>query len=432
MKVIHFVKVRFDKRAPHIDQQWLDTRFDFFINNTLKSLLAQTNKDWILWINCQEGMRDNVKKLVDWLEEHLGIYVLTFGDGPIKPGLLSSYKYDLQPYHTWEDRLQKSDMVYVTRIDSDDLYSPDALSLARFCLPKEHGKRVEASVFKRGYMYDIRNGKIGVYENHSSPFHTLMIPTELFLDREKYRQFVWSRGGDHSKVYSAFPTQTLPDWKFTVLIHGNNFISDFNYSRNGGYIPAGWSIDNFINPPVVFDVDDFCDRNNCLEELATLKEHYPNFKCTLFTIPAQTSLELLKKAHKTGYIELCPHGIMHMPNEELKTLKPDFLVETYNKLDTRYYTKGFRPPGWWIQPEHCRALSDKGYWIAIHEKDEGRLRASCTKGYYVCGQRYPYSHHHTHNVCNNWIKQDLLQLLINWPKDQKFAYVSEAVLVPSL
>lgn len=423
MRIFHFVKVRFDIRREDINKEWLDTRREFFLQHTLVSLLNQTNKDWVLWIQCQNGMQEWARELEHKLDSIIGKYVITYSDGPVNPNKLDPYGEG--------DKLRLSDYVYVTRIDSDDLYAPDALMLARYCLPTDNGKTVQSSMFRRGYLYDINTKQLGVYNGPSTPFHTLMIPSILFLDIDKYKQYVWSLAGDHSKINRAFQTRELPDWKFTVLIHGHNFISDFNYSRESGYVPVGWSLDNFLNPPVVFDVDDFCNSKNCLEELRTLKEHYPNFNCTLFTVPTKTTIELLKEAHELGYVELCPHGFTHEPNEELKSISPERLGQVLKATDNKYYTKGFRPPGWFISVPHIQTLSELGYWVAIHERDIDK-RPYCTNGYYVCGERLPYWHGHTHNVCGNWIKQHLLELLIKWPKEQKFSYVSEAVLKASL
>ena len=40
----------------------------------------------------------------------------------------------------------------------------------------------------------------------------------------------------------------------------------------------------------------------------------------------------------------------------------------------------------------------------------------------------PYWHGHTHDVCGNWIRKHLPDLLRRWPADQAFAKVSESIL----
>lgn len=424
MKIVHFVKVRFDKRRIDIDQQWLDRRYLFFCNNTLRSLHAQTDTRWILWINCQDGMQEQIKLLKEELFkwESIPNVVFTFGDDPIQ--------YKDIPSLFLQDELSESDYVYVTRIDSDDLYSSDAIQIVRDVVPQKIG-RIEASMFCRGYLYDVNTKQLGVYRSPSTPFHTIMIPTPIFLNPDRYRDEVWSKVGDHSVVNRELPMQTLADWKFTVLIHGNNFISDFNYAREEGqWIDPKWTVEKFMNPPVVFDVDDHCDEWNCLPEILRLKERYPHFKCTLFTIPEKISRGLLEETagHKE-WIEICPHGIHHVPNEEMKSVNYGQLY-TYltTKIDLSIYTKGFRPPGWFVHTGCIKALNDAGYWCALHMRDRANFGKMCREGYYSCGDRYPYWHAHSHRSCSNGIQDDIEELLTMWPKEQKFAWVSESII----
>lgn len=423
MKIIHFVKVRFDKRRIDINQEWLNKRYAFFRDNTLKRLRESTNKDWILWINCQQGMENEIDVLMECIQPIQERVIVTFGDGPIPLAVAGVYPF-------LQEELKQSDYVYVTRIDSDDLYSSDALQLVRECKPQKMG-RIEASMFCRGYMYDVNTKQQGTYKSPSTPFHTIMMPTSVFLNPNRYRDEVWNKVGDHSFVNKYLPYQVLPDWKFTVLIHGSNFISDFNYAREKTqWNDPNWTIDKFMNPPIVFDVDDHCDEWNCLPEVLRLREKYPNFKCTLFTIPNKISRRLLEEtARYKDWIEICPHGINHHPNEEMKVVNQKQLYEYLTtKIDESIYTKGFRPPGWHIHDDCVKALNDAGYWCAPHMNDRQRYGRMCHHGYYACGDRYPYWHAHSHNVCGNGIQNDIEKLLKMWPKEQRFAWVSESIL----
>jgi len=249
-----------------------------------------------------------------------------------------------------------------------------------------------------------------------------MWPTPAFIFKGMYDQ-IWQKIGDHSKVRNALPFQQLPDWKFTVLLHELNFISDFNYSRVNQSVPKHWSIEKFIDQPVVFDVDDFCDQWNCMEEVLALKERYPNFKCTLFTIPNKISPTLLAEAKKHDWIELAVHGLNHEPLNETIYLTPGQLYDGLKNIDYTTYAKGYRPPGWYINEQAIRVCKELGLWVAIHNRDKGMV-SNCEN--YQCGSHFPYWHGHTHNVCDNWIKTHLNSLLVKWPTNQKFAFVSEA------
>lgn len=419
MKIHHLVKVHFDRRKPEITEEWLKHRYTFFMKNTLESLRCQTIPNWQLWLsfgvntttididNASRRIRDNCPILWSHSDQHA-------------------------PSDSVINRIPECDYVYVTRIDSDDLYAPDALEIAHSTLPQEMG-RVEASMFRRGYLHDMRTGETGTYHGSSTPFHTMMIPRDVFCDPVKYAAIDY---GDHSKVNSRYPTQVLPDWKFTVLVHGNNFISDMSYGRERIFgVEKDWSVDRFLKQPVVFDVDDFCDRWNCLPELDAIKERYPKFRCTLFTIPHKTSLELIAKCNNRDWIELAFHGSWHEPNEELKAIPPQNLKAIYEGIlkNDWGYLKGFRPPGWYITPEHIEVLNELGMWVAIHERDERRLGPLCKHGYYVC--RDKASHWHTsgegqraNSVCHNGIREHLDEILVKWKPDQEFKTVGESIL----
>lgn len=427
MNIFHIVKVYFSRRAAHIDQEWLNKRFEFFNRHTNQSLQRQSFNPFYFWIHCEPGMDDMMGRLAKMLPPVTTIY--TFGD---------HYADKVQAKAMPE--LQNSDYVYVTRIDSDDLYASTALEHVHNCKPMKEG-RIEASFFKTGYMYDLTytttgqfnpygdmheygNGRLGVYSNPSSPFHTLMIPTSIFLNTEEYnKQFI----GDHSQVKGAYPHQYLPDWQFTVLIHGNNWLSTFDYSRAKDVaVPKYWNEQRFIEQPVVFDVDDFCDGNNCLPEVYQLKERYSRFRCTLFTIPNHTSKALIHEVKQHEWIELGVHGVNHIPLDEMLHYTKEEIIKHLNDIDKNYYSPIFRPPGWFMNEDVLEACNEAGFAIAPHARDLDKTQRM-KHGYYICGERQPYWHGHTHDVCGNWLKGHLNELIDKWPRNQAFATVGESI-----
>jgi hypothetical protein len=182
-----------------------------------------------------------------------------------------------------------------------------------------------------------------------------------------------------------------------------------------------------MDKPVIFDVDDFCDMWECLTDIEILKHTYPNFKATLFTIPFRTSPAMLLRVKKLGYVELAVHGFLHSPNlMEMLGLEKWQIVELFKKVDFRFYCHGFRPPGWHMNQTVVDACNEAGLWVAMHRNDR-KLAAKCIHGYYIAEDKYPCWHGHTHNVCNNWIRKAIPDLVKRWPQDQEFMFVSEAV-----
>jgi hypothetical protein len=437
MNVFHLVKVRFDRRRADINEAWLQKRANFFLGNTLPSLLGNTFEDWMLWINCDDITTQEMVRppLLQGMPEMMDLrqqLVWTSGDGP--PHCANFFP------EQWA-RLIASDYVYITRIDSDDLYSCRALGLANACRPVSEG-RAEASIFRSGYIYDVTDspgrGRLGAFYNPSPPFHTLMIPTDRFLDPNAYRA-IFEACGDHSKVAGALPIQVLPPGQFCVLVHGANFGTGWDYSRDpNGWVPKWWSIKGWHAQPVILDVDDYCDEYAadtiaCMDQL---RARYPDFRATLFGVPLKTegdSLALVKE--RAGWLHLGVHGREHDPNQELKQLNPGdlerFLTLPIFADPGSAYVRGFRPPGWYLEPGHCRALAAKGYWIALHKDHYRQLGPLCRAGaYYVDEAGRNSAHFHTHNKCQNGIREALPGLLDRWPADQPFAFINDEVLIP--
>jgi hypothetical protein len=93
------------------------------------------------------------------------------------------------------------------------------------------------------------------------------------------------------------------------------------------------------------------------------------------------------------------------------------------------FTKGFKPPGWYLGEALIDACNEKGLWIACHGKDEV-LISKIICGHYICGEKFDYWHGHARDICGNWIVKDLLMLKERWPREQRFGFISEAVLNP--
>lgn len=424
-KIFHLVKVHFDRRRPDIDQAWLNARYEFFLKNTLLSLDAQTYRDWRLWVCCGPGMEETIEPLRKKVYEGARAFFSFLSPTPkVGEHVIHELKKNAA---VWEE-LQASEYVYVTRIDSDDLYSSDALAIAHAVHPYKPGE-VEASIFPRGYLHNMQTGEVGIYTNASGPFHTIMIPTRIFLDEEAYNKYPI---GDHSVVRSSFPYHVLPEWKFTVNLHGNNFLSTWDYGRTAGPVEKDWTVQRFMDQPVTFEVDDLCDEWDALPQLDKLKKVYPYFKCTAFAIPEKCSLSYLEKCHaRKEWLQLAVHGITHVPNEEMRATSPKVLLEyllhpVKKQILDEYFCKGFRPPGWWINAAQVEALATAGYWVALHVRDE-RLKKHAPHGWYCCYDSKPHWHGHTHDTCGNWLKEHLHRLRTTWPINQKFSWVSESL-----
>lgn len=216
----HIVRIMFMDMHRELsrDPAWWDYRIDFFQRYTLASLRAQTMQDFHLWIYSERGL----EKFAEPLRQVCPDAAFTFGEHYPAPDLAAD------------------DFVYLTRIDSDDLYAPDALEIVGAQEPRvwprdNKGSGVEALMFRRGYLHDVRDGRWGVYEKQSSPFHTLAFPADVFCDPAKFRQAFEPK---HHLICGAYPWRKLPDFKFCVLLHGRNTGSTWENSCH-------WQLESF-------------------------------------------------------------------------------------------------------------------------------------------------------------------------------------------
>lgn len=134
---------------------------------------------------------------------------------------------------------------------------------------------------------------------------------------------------------------------------------------------------------LALDFDDLCYSCHNLEIFQKLKEHYPELKVTLFTIPMDIGYlrgkpwsEFMRESkvwrdtiNKLDWVELGVHGLAHMQNEFMCEVS-----EAIQKLQAgekvmqemgMKYKKIFKAPFWQMTDEVARAIEKRGYVIAI-------------------------------------------------------------------
>lgn len=246
-------------------QAWFKHRAEIFKNYTLKSLANQTNKDFLLWCSFRPEEENNpITKEIGEAITKAGLrYIFTF-DGlmyhddkftsyalknKVKNGLQmlwDGYKTkEWKPLsqvwrYTWENkndtllaRLTRSlsqlkesigdsyEWVYLTRIDSDDMFHKDVVALLQAQAPAYR----RGLTFKDGLMYNTITGQLAEWLPPTNPpFHTIIFPASTFLDahahKEYYRDF-----HSHEDTTRVFDCINLDDNKYCVTAHGKDHIS---------------------------------------------------------------------------------------------------------------------------------------------------------------------------------------------------------------
>jgi len=135
---------------------------------------------------------------------------------------------------------------------------------------------------------------------------------------------------------------------------------------------------------IIFDIDDFCVTATP-NLLFKIRDHYPNFKCTLFTIPFDIQF-LNKKINQKKYqewadlvakekdwMEIAVHGFAHLQNEMNCTYEEaQQIISSAEKMFSSFklpFVKIFKAPFWQISQPAMKAVVDNGYVLAHHPND---------------------------------------------------------------
>lgn len=194
-------------------------------------------------------------------------------------------------------------------------------------------------------------------------------------------------------------------------------------------------------PHVVLEFDDFSPVNHRLDLFRRLRNRFPEFKVSLFTVPNQDGQypldrypEWCREVRELDFLELCVHGLTHTYNEfachgrflsgqRLRDAERLFLA---SKLP---FQKIFRAPRWQINDGGYSALSDLDYAVADHPQRMTPSELRCYQYNWSINEPLPTypvlrGHGHVQNVCDNGL-EECFDHLAKLPSETKFMFVSE-------
>lgn len=152
---------------------------------------------------------------------------------------------------------------------------------------------------------------------------------------------------------------------------------------------------------VALDLHDFSVMNNRMDLLLKIKEHFPDFKVSLFAIPYDYQFEMKPEARifrdkslalikeNLDWMQIIPHGLTHMPREmencdyyTFRDLVMPSIEERFNE-DGLPFEKGFCAPQWLWNKKVVKALDEAGWWGATDRNQPDMLRTK---------RNYTYTH----------------------------------------
>lgn len=192
---------------------------------------------------------------------------------------------------------------------------------------------------------------------------------------------------------------------------------------------------------IALELDDFSPRNSNFGLLDNMREHYKDFKVSLFTTPweirwgEQTPITLDKfkpfteAVRNSDWIEVCVHGLTHAPLEFAEisydnARKRVIIAEKMFANRGITFTKIFKAPFWQVSEEAERALKDLGYYV-------------CKDGYYDWNLADDYkkefdkkeniiAHGHIQKTCGNGL-EEVYPKLMDLPANTEWLFLSDII-----
>lgn len=200
---------------------------------------------------------------------------------------------------------------------------------------------------------------------------------------------------------------------------------------------------------VVLNLDDFSPVNNHLDLLLRLKEYYPNFKVSMFTVPIDIKTDwgaycnrdkyLKKIKENLDWIQIIPHGLTHYSSREMKDCSAEeFKNEIIPRITQAFaedglpFVKGFKAPHWKWSDGVVDALDDEGWFGAIL-REPGMLETQKFYQYnHLINEPFWESdlevlklHGHIYGTKNDF--EDCFDNLLKLPLDTQWYYVTDFI-----
>lgn len=200
---------------------------------------------------------------------------------------------------------------------------------------------------------------------------------------------------------------------------------------------------------IVFDADDLgcnriisdmCQSHDCRDKLDEFHYTNPNFKATLFAIPAQMTYELLEwcKANES-WIELAVHGVTHSSNYECSEMtyeEFDYAIAPFLGMIEDYFVKGFKAPGWQVSDGVYQWLETHNWWVADQSYNNNRrpillpAYVNDSGEFYIHGHdkgNFDGKHYHTWDCVGNGVYELSDQIKQDITGVEEFKFVSEVL-----
>lgn len=195
---------------------------------------------------------------------------------------------------------------------------------------------------------------------------------------------------------------------------------------------------------IALEADDFGPLNHRLDVLRKLRDRYPDFKITMFTVPWDIRfntegggtpiskpeysewVNIVRHGVEDGWLEIAVHGLTHAPREfegmdaKQAGARITFAEKFFEDVKIPY-VKIFKAPQWLLSAEAKEVIEGCGYKVVEdgyynwNIKDEFPVELDTIIG-----------HGHVQDVCGNGLDESLFRL-VQIPSEYKFKFISEVI-----
>lgn len=233
MKVIFYVPFTGKRTETGFKgQEWYDWRYKIFKNYTLQSLVAQTDKNFFLWLTFRPEEKTNpTTKKIEKAVKETGIdYKMTFH------GI--NFIDDMQPERNkdLEERYAKmikeiphfEEEIYEVMLDSDDMLHKDYVMEIKKKPFKERG----AVNLREGYIYDPVNDRLARWTTPTcNQNYMIMFPNNVYYNAKKRLEYLKGLES-HEQVPVLFNAEEMVGM-FCSATHGQNMSTVWGHQFMG-------------------------------------------------------------------------------------------------------------------------------------------------------------------------------------------------------
>lgn len=183
-----------------LTREWISERIAIFRRFTLRSLLAQTNQNFLAVAKLAGGCSDIV-------ESELAKYE------PLPENI--RFGTSIESKRRIEAYIKDADELYIARLDSDDLYHKTFVQQLHDYRPKPE---TVALINQLGYTWDADNGEMAPMFHRCLSFYVFVYSAADYLAGERV---VIPGKGTHGYVIEL-PHEVLPLRNYVNVIHSSN------------------------------------------------------------------------------------------------------------------------------------------------------------------------------------------------------------------